>query len=211
MASAMIHIVVANELNKKLNRDSNKLLIGTIAPDIARIVGIDRNITHFQDIDKRYPNINNFLVKYKKELNDDFVMGYYIHLLTDYFWYKYFFTELANDNTMITKNGVRIKLDYKLLNNYIYNDYTNLNIDLIEKYNLDLKIFYNEIPEIDDIIKEFPMKDIKKVVDKIGIIIENSNKHKSYLFDIKNVITFINTCVDLIDGILNDNNYYDFK
>ena len=28
--------------------------------------------------------------KYKNHLNDDFVMGYFIHLYTDYLWFKYF-------------------------------------------------------------------------------------------------------------------------
>ena len=35
---------------------------------------------------------------------------------------------------------------------YIYNDYTNLNIKLIDEYNLDLKIFYNKLPQLDNII-----------------------------------------------------------
>lgn len=35
MASSMIHIAVANGLNKTLNRNSKELLIGSIAPDIA--------------------------------------------------------------------------------------------------------------------------------------------------------------------------------
>ena len=39
MASALIHIAVANEINKKLNKDKSKLLIGSRAPDISKIVG----------------------------------------------------------------------------------------------------------------------------------------------------------------------------
>ena len=45
-----------------------------------------------------------------------------------------------------------------------YNDYTNLNIKLIDKYNLDLKIFYNELPQLHNIIEEIPM-------DKINVIV----------------------------------------
>ena len=39
MASAMIHIAVASEINKTINRDRNRLLIGSIAPDLAKILG----------------------------------------------------------------------------------------------------------------------------------------------------------------------------
>ena len=85
MASAIIHIAVANELNKKLKRNSSKLLIGTIAPDISKEIGQNKVKSHFLDSkDTDIPNIKKFLNKYKNNLNDDFVLGYYIHLYTDY-------------------------------------------------------------------------------------------------------------------------------
>ena len=39
MASSMIHMAVAKELNDKLKRDSKSILIGSIAPDIAKLIG----------------------------------------------------------------------------------------------------------------------------------------------------------------------------
>lgn len=204
MASAMIHIAVANEVNKHIKKDISKYLIGAIAPDIAKLVGIDRNLTHFQDKDKEYPDINRFLDKYKNKLDDDFVMGYYIHLLTDFFWYKYFYTEFVKDNTIIKSDGSSIKLDKKILRELIYNDYTNLNINLIDVYDLNLKIFYNELPEIDKIIEEIPMDKLKILVDKMGIIIENSTNHKSYLFNMGDVKEFIELCISLIIGIIDE-------
>jgi hypothetical protein len=36
MASSIIHIAVAHEINKKLQFEEDKLLIGSIAPDIAK-------------------------------------------------------------------------------------------------------------------------------------------------------------------------------
>ncbi len=46
MASSIIHMAVANELNKKLNRDNKSILIGSIAPDIAKLIGEDKkNLT----------------------------------------------------------------------------------------------------------------------------------------------------------------------
>ncbi len=207
MASALIHIAVAKEINKKLKRNESEYLIGSIAPDIAKIIGINRGQTHFQQPNEDYPNLDNFLKKYEKNLNNDFVMGYYIHLLTDYFWYKYFFTEIVSENTITKLDGTKVPIknnkDEKL-KELIYNDYTNLNTKLIENYNLNLKIFYNEVPEIDDIIEEIPIDKIDKLLEKMGIIIENNRDDKSYVFDMKDVKTFINTCIDLINAILEE-------
>ena len=47
MASALIHIAVASEVNKKVNRDRSKLLIGSIAPDLAKIMGEEKERSHF--------------------------------------------------------------------------------------------------------------------------------------------------------------------
>ena len=64
MASAVIHLVVANELNKKLNRDSNKLLIGSISPDISKLIGENKIKSHFiSEAGSDIPDIGKFLNK----------------------------------------------------------------------------------------------------------------------------------------------------
>ena len=205
MASAVIHLVVANELNKKLNRDSNKLLIGSISPDISKLIGENKIKSHFiSEVGSDIPDIGKFLNKYKSNLTDDFVLGYFIHLYTDYLWFKYFMSELYNDTMIKRLDGSVVKYDEDTLINYIYNDYTDLNIKLIDKYNLDLKIFYNELPKFNYIIEEIPMNNIKLVVDKMGIIIENSKESKIYMFDLKNIEKFIDICVDLILSIIDE-------
>ena len=204
MASSMIHIVVANEINKILNRNNKKLLIGSIAPDIAKLIGMNKKDSHFQDKDDTLPCLDEFLKKYKKDLNDDFVLGYYIHLYTDYLWFKYFEPDFY-------KNGVIHKLDGTIENippekkmEYFYNDYTNLNIKLIDEYNLDLSIFYEELPTFNNIIKEIPMDKIQIIIDQAGIIIENTKESKSYVFDMDVVNKFIKTSVDYILSNLKD-------
>ena len=102
----MIHTAIAKELNKKLNRDENKLLLGAVAPDISKCAGESRNISHFIDEeDSNLPNIERFLDKYKYDLDDDFVMGYFIHLYTDYLWFKYFMSEIIKDGTITNVNN----------------------------------------------------------------------------------------------------------
>lgn len=210
MASSMIHIAVANEINKKLNRDKSKLLIGTIAPDISKLIGETKVKSHFQDRNDNIPNLDKFLDKYKENLNDDFVLGYYIHLLTDYLWFKYFMTEIKfEDTNIITKlDGTNVKCNGNMFTLYIYNDYTNLNIKLIDEYNLDLKIFYNEIPKLENIIQEIPMEKIGLIVDKAGEIVENTKEHKDFVFNLDNINKFIETSVDIILGNLKELNIY---
>lgn len=201
MASSLIHIAVANEINKKINRDSSKLLIGTISPDISKLVGIHKYITHFASEETpSIPNLDSFLNKYKNNLNDDFVLGYYIHLYVDYLWFKYFITEINDKDMIKTLDGKTIKCSKEEILNYIYNDYTNLNARLIDEYDLDLKIFYNDIPELNNIIEEIPMDKIKLIVDEAGLIIKNTTVKKDMVFNVENVKKFISLCVDIISS-----------
>lgn len=201
MASAVIHLAVANEINKKLNRDKSQLLIGAIAPDISKFIGEEKTKSHFlKELDSNIPDIESFLNKYKNNLTDDFVMGYFIHLYTDYLWFKYFVTEFY-DKPMITKlDGTVVKCSGNMLSLYVYNDYTNLNIKLIDRYNMDLKIFYNQLPKLSNIIEEIPMDKMGLLLSQMGIIIENSKEKKDYIFNIENVEKFITTSVELILG-----------
>ena len=180
--------------------NEKEFFLGTIAPDISKHIGQDRKISHFLD-ENRIPNLNLFLKKYNNSLNIPFIMGYYIHLFTDYLWFKYFYSEITNLKTSITLlNGNTLKCSKEEINKLIYNDYTNLNTLLIEEYNIDLSLFYEEIeiPKIN--FSEIPLDKLQIVVDQMGIIIENSRKEKTYSFNLDNVKQFINTCTDLISN-----------
>lgn len=199
MASAVIHMAVANEINKNLKRNNDKLLIGTIAPDISKFLGESKLASHFlEDVDIEIPNIDKFLEKYKDKLYDDFVLGYFIHLYTDYFWFKYFIPEIYINDYITKLDGTHIKCVGNMINMYIYNDYTNINTNLLDEYNMDLSIFYNEIPQLENIIKEIPMEKIKLIIDKISVIIKNTKINKDLVFNIDNIKKFIETSVMLI-------------
>ena len=203
MASSIIHIAVASELNKKLNRDRSKLLIGTIAPDISKLVGESKKFSHFTiQSDENIPDLDKFLKKYKNRLNDDFVLGYYIHLYTDYLWFKYFLPDVYdNSKHLVTKlDGTIVKCNGLMIEQYIYNDYTNITRDVIDNYDLDLKIFFNEIPKLENIIEEIPMDKIDLIVNKAGEIIENAKERKEFVFNMDNIYNFISLSVELISS-----------
>ena len=208
MASSIIHMAVANEVNNIIKRNRKKLLIGSIAPDISKQLGRTKIVSHFQDTNDDIPNLNKFINKYNNYLSDDFVLGYYIHIYTDYLWFKYFVPDFYNNGVIYKLDGSKAVIDDDKMIEYFYNDYTSLNIKLIDKYNLDLDIFYEKLPVFEDIIKEIPMGKIQLIVDKAGIIIENSKEKKEYIFDMEKVYKFISLSVEYLLSDLKEKNIY---
>ena len=201
MPSAIVHLAVANEVNKKLRRNKSEFLIGAIAPDIAKQIGLKRGVTHFCYGDPYgIPKMDKFLEKYQNKLDNDFVLGYYVHLYTDYLWEKYFISEIYDYNMIKKLDGSTFKCNEKTALLYIYNDYTNLNTRLIDDYNMDLSIFYNELPKLESIIDEIPMNKLPILMNAMSIIIENAKERKDYVFNVENVEKFISTAVDLIQA-----------
>ena len=201
MASTIIHMAVGKKIGQRLGKNSSQFMIGTIAPDLSKIIGESKTISHFIDgLDNDIPNIDRFIQKYNSFLNDDFVLGYFIHLYTDYLWFKYFIPEIFDENrNLITNlNDEEIKVDKDTFINYIYNDYTNLNFELIKRYNLDTKLFYEPIEDIRPIIEEVKIDQLDKLQKKSIQIINSSVEKKEYFFNTANIEQFIDMCNDLI-------------
>ena len=209
MASSIIHAVVAKELNKKLKRNEEKLLIGTIAPDISKIVGESKLYTHFlDDINSSVPNLTRFLNRYISKLSDDFVLGYYIHLYTDYLWFKYFIPEIYDeDKFLITKmDGTKVNCHGNMASIYIYNDYTNLNAELIKRYDLNLEFLNGKMPYFEPIIREINMNKLYLIINRTSEIVEKSKLNKEYVFDMENIEKFIDLSIKIIEADLRDMN-----
>ena len=195
MASAVIHLCVAKKLNSHLNMNEIELSLGSIAPDIAKLVGETKNKSHFlkeNDNEDELPQYDLFIKKYKNELNKPFELGYLIHLMTDYYWFRDYIPKIVGDYK--DKNAS----NYTALKKIIYNDYTSLNQDLIDEYALDLYYFQNKIDYPQSIIDEIPMNKLDVLVDKMGLLIKNMDKQKLVMMDYKEIIFFIETCANKI-------------
>ncbi len=197
MASAVIHLAVAKELEKNLNIKYKKdYYLGAIAPDLAKQIGETKDKSHFiinslQDI----PNINLFVNKYKKFKKNDFELGYFIHLYTDKLWYEDFIPNIESNNSIKLLDGTIMQTTPDQITHMIYSDYTNINIDLIENHNLDLSLFYEEFKKPKTKIDEIPIDKLNILINKMGIIIENSKRERTYTFDTYIVEKFINNAI----------------
>lgn len=197
MASAIIHLCIAKEINKYLKMDENYLLLGSIAPDISKQIGETKEISHFLDHSNEddIPNIDRFLLKYRSELNNPFEMGYFIHLLTDKYWFRDYVYKFIE---RYTQDKLKKNITYTALKDLIYNDYTNLNITLIDNHNLNLDLFYNEIEMPKSKIIEIPVDKLDILIEKMGLIIEDSKEEKTFIFDSADIEEFIKNTVKYI-------------
>ena len=200
MASAVIHLCVAKKINNYLQMDERILSLGAIAPDIAKLVGESKNRSHFldeEDSEDTPPHYHRFIDKYKNELNKPFELGYLIHLMTDYYWFKDYVYKFILDYTNDSS------ITYTAIKKVIYNDYTSLNQDLIDDYMIDLYYFQNKIEYPKSKIDEIPMDKLNILVDKMGLMIKNMNKRKLLIMDEKEILAFIEICANkIIDDLI---------
>lgn len=204
MASAIIHLAVAKKILEKIHVENEyDYYLGSIAPDIAKQIGQSKDKSHFiintkEDI----PNIKLFTKRYPTFLYNSFNLGYFTHLYTDKIWYEEISPTFKGSSSLKLLDGTIINVDEDEMKSIIYSDYTNINIKIIEKYDLDLSLFYNDFIEPKTTLKEIPTNELDIIINKMGIIIENSKQEKTYSFDEYLVYDFIEDVKDrIIDEI----------
>lgn len=199
MASTIIHICVAKRVNEKLQMNEQDLFLGAMCPDLSKELKLSKRKSHFFNRNNdNICNVNKFLEKYEKYINKPFEMGYYIHLLTDNYWNKNFIPNFKNDDDVTLLNGISIPVNDKDLIKLLYMDYTNTNISLIKKYDLNLDFFNGKIKIPKTKIKEIPVDKLDILIKKVIHIIDNSKTDKTVLFDIKQIKVFIDQASELI-------------
>lgn len=195
MASAIIHISVANEINKKLKMNNDLLLIGSIAPDLAKLIRQTKDKGHFLFGDKGTPHMDKFLLKYR--IDNPFNMGYYIHLYTDLYWFRDLLPKHYKNKKLVFKNGKELDIPFEKRLEAIYKDYTSLNNILIKKYNIDTS-FLNKEYKIDTEISELDFTKLNLLTKETNKLINESVTYPLEIFDELEIIEFINSCVENI-------------
>ena len=163
MAGYVIHLAIAEEYLKKhkdVKEDYEEFIKGVIYPDSVT----DKSLTHY-GIKSSKVILKDFLQD--NEINNSYMRGYFLHLITDYLFYNKYLEKFSKD---------------------IYNDYDILNKRLIEKYNVVLpENIQNNVFYEDGETKILTMELVIKIIDEISDlnlnavekeIRENSNDEK---------------------------------
>lgn len=202
MASAIIHLAIAKQVKEKIDFeiDNEKdYYLGSIAPDIAKQVGTSRDKSHFiYNTPTNIPNIKLFIKRYPTFKYNSFTLGYFTHLYTDKVWTEEIINKIVFNSSIKLLDGTIINTTPEEIQNMIYSDYTNLNTELIDEYNLDLSLFYDEFKVPDTVLQEIPVDKLDILINKMGLIIENTKIEKAYTFDITIIKEFINKISDEI-------------
>ena len=199
MASVIIHLAIAKKVKEKLKLKENKdYYLGAIAPDISKQIGEDKEQSHFLiNTKKNIPNLSLFIKRYPFFSNNPFQLGYFIHLFTDKLWYEEFLPQYRRNDFIKLQDGTSINVDKDGLQDIIYSDYSNLNIQIIDEYHLDLSLFYEEFTLPKTTFLEIPIEKLDILLNKTGIIIENSKEEKKYTFHFRLFQIFFYLCAVL--------------
>src|SRR5574344_1473491 len=195
MASTIVHMAVAREVMKRINvGDGKSFLLGSIAPDVAKKIGEQKAYTHFMNMGSDLPNLDLFLDKYYEYLGNPFELGYFIHLVTDYAWFDDFIDVFYPNR------------EIEHYDDMIYNDYSSLNREVMDYYNLNLSFLYEDQYLPVSHIKEVPTDEIPEVIDKVGYMVTYTANYHNQI-GINQIVRFINYDVDYCLNELNKINY----
>ena len=121
MPSWIMHLATADCVSRQLKINKNDFMFANIMPDmnVGWIIKsknkIDYTITHkakkqkLENKEFLLPDIEEFKVKYYNKLNNPVILGYWVHLLTDYFWNRLTFSKYFVYNNNNEFVGVKNK------------------------------------------------------------------------------------------------------
>lgn len=185
MPSWFTHLATATELMKKLDvDDKNAFLIGSLMPDAERYVVKDFSIrvpycdSHFssyQDVcgtQEILPDVDKFLYYYKNKLNNPAVLGYLVHLLTDFYWNNLTYARytLRDENKgfigIRLNDGTKINCERFERSKTKFVDFAIFEESFIKSGNYILPHFNDGLIKKTSVIKEVPYnsEDIKKMI-----------------------------------------------
>ena len=174
MPGFTIHIAIAKryiENHKSEIKNEEDFIKGVIAPDLNENLDKpveDKSKSHYGEWGKYQvkTQIDKFLKDSKVNINQDFWKGYFMHLLTDHYFYNKHFKE---EHQEIIKNNDRFYYDYDCLNKELIEKYKINILDNIKQYMnfFDGEPKYLKKTKVVDFIEQISNIDIQ---DKIEII-----------------------------------------
>lgn len=170
---------------------SNDFILGSLAPDVNKNSGTAKELTHFMIKRKDgehdvFPD--QFIKKYANYKNDDFVKGYYAHLISDEIWLKNVYGKYIV--------GLSPSEKKKALQAF-YEDFRNYNGILVEKFNLQPFNFRNQQNYVVD---EINSEDLPSLISDLNADFIKPPKSSPSLLQENDIYGYIN---DSINSFLN--------
>ncbi len=196
MASIMTHICISNIVKEELSL-SDKFLAGSILPDLKKIAGFDKAITHYlryvveEDGNVMHlPDLDKFIQENTFKLLDFKTLGCYAHLIEDKIWFEKYIAKYIKwhneDLNLVTNLKTGKVYNFDVFRDEISSDYYSINNVLISKYNLDInKVSKQIIESLDD-----PLL-ISCFEEYLDSIKRTTPKNKRYFFTDEDLKSYI--------------------
>jgi len=207
-----MHLNVSNKLKKKYNF-SDDFLIGSILPDIYKKTIMTRDQSHFlkevivrKESKVSLPDLERFMEENKNNNKDEVVLGYLVHLVEDYIWFRDYSTvyviycgqdKNGKEHFRYKKENYKVLHGEKHFITRIYSDYSYYDNILSKEENLDLE-------NIKKITSKY-LKNDKKSIDVINesvIIHDMGNINKTYFITKKDMDNYIKKSLKMSEEIL---------
>jgi len=215
MPGYILHLTAAKMFwdrakNQKLYNE-NDFYVGNLLPDATS----DKRVSHFRNPEYygnmiEYPDLDLFLDKYRENLEDSAVFGYYFHLYVDRCYFKDYFPKhftslddqlnVANKLSDVTK--FRIEATGEIIprarffsEEYYYGDFTKMNNYLIDRFGLR---FDFHVPNGERVIDEINYEDIDLVLASLDEFTNTSIEAVKDLrvFELEDLLDFLKRIVE---------------
>ena len=173
MPNISAHMIIAKEVSKRLNLNSDEFIRGNLLPDV-----IDMENSHHK-IEKgvyMIPDIDYFLETL--DFSNDLNIGYFTHLLLDKHYLSDYLSNLY-PNTNIFLDGD------------IYKDYDYLNYSLVKRFKLD-------VDKLESILNKYDCKILEQKLKYNIECLKQKKKGETKYLDIENFASFLLEVSDTI-------------
>lgn len=190
MGSRIMHAIIAKNVADALHiTNKSNFILGGIAADASS----NKEASHFyagkhEDYTRRI-DYETFINKYNEHATNDYILGYYVHLIADEYWLQGFYLPWLKN---------RIETNTEILSLY-HQDFRVLNTKLIHYYNLKDELIASltnsaSILKLDEVqpseVMPFSRSVINDMNDDIGNLHANLN-----VFTLEQIIGYIETAV----------------
>ncbi|MDQ0350753.1 hypothetical protein J2R98_000556 [Alkalibacillus filiformis] len=192
MGSRIMHLIIANRILENVAvTDRTAFLLGGIAPD----TGVPKEESHFYSGEHhnytRTIDYEAFYNKYKSLFDDDYIKGYYTHLIADDLWLQGFYLSWLKN---------RMEADEQLFKAY-HRDFWLLNAKLIEYYGYQEELvdtLNSTLPQIID-LEEVKQQNVIEFTNQIlnDLHYDKQNIDENLeVFTLQQIVGYIETSIE---------------